>query len=112
MGVPIKRSSGLRYTERLGVAALLVIIGFEPELAYADSHRRISKQDRPFKAKHLLNRCNEYDLLDILKEARRVYRATMRKIHPDKGGSIEKASEVTIAWKRIKELFARRGITL
>lgn len=54
----------------------------------------------------------EGELLSILEEARRLYRQSMKQLHPDKFGSHEQATALNMAWCRIKKLYAKRGLTL
>jgi len=96
--------------ERLHAAALLVIIGFKPKQVY--SQKQFHRPNDTSKGRHFLNRSNEYELRDLLIEAKRLYRKTMKNVHPDVGGSLEDASRVTRAWRRILQLFALRGVTL
>lgn len=72
------------------------------------------------RANHSCNRFRGYrvggatqeTLYDMLEEARNNHRELIRKHHPDAGGRHEEATQINVAWRRVKELMARRGVAL
>lgn len=56
-------------------------------------------------------RASESHLWGYLEEARNNHRRLIRQHHPDRGGSHEKAAVLNAAWKRTRELLARKGIS-
>lgn len=50
------------------------------------------------------------EMWEWLEQAKRNHRQLIRKHHPDRCGSHERAAVINAAWDRVKELLERRGI--
>ncbi len=48
----------------------------------------------------------------VLWDCRKHWLALAKNLHPDHGGDAEAMALLNVAWRRIEELFARRGIRL
>lgn len=97
-----------RRPEMMQVTELLRIIGFKPkELGLCNSGYYVHRNKGP-----LFKRLSTGELYALLESARDRYRQSMKEVHPDRGGSHVEAALITRSWKRVKLLFARRGIYL
>lgn len=48
--------------------------------------------------------------LEILEQARQLYRRQIVRVHPDKaGGSLEQTIQLNVAWRKIKQRFKKHG---
>jgi hypothetical protein len=89
--------------DRLGIEPLLVMIGF-PRSAVYQLNRKRNLGTYWYR--------NEGKLEYLLKDARELFRARMKQIHPDIGGSNDETVQLNQAWTRIQKLFARHGAHL
>lgn len=56
---------------------------------------------------------NDWELLDLLHEARGIYLKKIKRLHPDMpGGSHAQAVSLNLAWDGVVRMFSKRGITL
>jgi len=62
--------------------------------------------------KHFWARYDEYELHDLLVRAHEAYRQRIKLAHPDRGGSVGEAAALNNCWKRVREMFKRRGVEL
>ena len=86
------------------VTQLLTALGLPREELYA------LKVEPP--RKHFWERYDEWELRDFLLRAHEAYRQRIKLAHPDRGGTAEEAAAINNCWKRVREMFKRRGITL
>ena len=80
---------------------LLQVIGVPRSMFLQYPNRdstRNTKLQRPFW------RRSDGHILDVLNEAKRIYRQRSRMEHPDKGGDSKQYAELTVAYRRLKVL--------
>ncbi len=88
-------------------ASLLLKIGIPKNRLYCN--RIAPKKDKS--CRHFWNK-PEGDLINLLGDARTIYRQSIRMAHPDRGGCHAKAAELNVLWNRVRYLFAKRNLVL
>ena len=85
------------------VQSALVKLGMPRKRVYANEHDIVgySFWNRP-----------HYELVDILKDAKDLWRRNIKVSHPDRRGSHACAATLNCLWDRVKTLYKRRGIEL
>lgn len=99
----LERRALYRYRGSLGIPGLLSVLGLP-------SVRRSNPKPRERRGGFWMRNADRLEI--VLRDIYTAYQRTMRRVHPDNGGSHEAAVMVNNAWSKIRRLFAKRGITL
>lgn len=86
---------------------LLLQLGFSRKEVY-----RRKKNPLPLLCNRPWDRRNEWTLKELYLQALSKYKARIKTVHPDYGGTHDEAVHYNQLWKRIKYLLKRRGLDL
>jgi hypothetical protein len=96
--------------------SLLVIIGVPKRDAYQPDANDLGRQRQQKKLHPYGGKCTAFwdrrDLVEVFGLAKRAYRKSVLRLHPDRNGDADQMVRLNLCWARLKRIAARRGFDL